>query len=164
VQVRTITLVGFMLSIALAVQLLHLPAFITGPVINAVLLVSAVFVGLSGSIIIGCITPVTAVLTGIVNPVLLLLIPIIMTANTVFVTLFFFLHSKNKYLAVVVAAAAKYLIFYGSLNYVLSLAGIYLPEAIIAAFQIPQIYSALTGGAIGLAICHFLRNLYPSDI
>lgn len=144
--VRYITRTGVLLAIALAVQFIKLPQPVTGPVVNAILLLAAIYVGVSGGIIIGLFTPVAAFMVGILPPPMAPLIPVIMAANMVLVVVFNWAGRYNKYFGALVAAAAKFLTFYLSLNYVLVFLGIILPPALVAAFGLPQLLTAMIGG------------------
>lgn len=151
--VRYITRTGVLLAVALAVQFMRLPQPVTGPLVNAILLLAAIYVGVSGGIIIGLFTPLVAFMVGILAPPLAPLIPVIMAANAVLVLVFYGVGKYyNKYLAAVVAAAAKFLTFYIALHYVLVLLGITLPPALVAAFGLPQLFTALVGGFAAVLI------------
>jgi len=157
---KTITQTGLLLGVALAVQSFHLPTYITGPAINAVLIVAAVFPGILGGVFLGCLTPLAALMMGIVHPIAVPLVPVIMAANTILVTVFYFLRRKNEYVALLAAAFSKYLIFYISVNYLLSLFGIKIPIPLLTAFQLPQLFTALVGGGIGMVIIKYLEKVH----
>jgi len=126
---------------------------VTGPVVNAILLLAAIYVGVSGGVIIGLFTPLVAFMVGILAPPLAPLIPVIMIANAILVVAFYGVGKYyNKFLAVVVAAVAKFLTFYIALHYVLVLLGITLPPALVAAFGLPQLFTALAGGFVAALI------------
>ena len=153
--VQFITRTGVLLAIALAVQFMRLPQPVTGPLVNAILLLAAIYVGVSSGIIIGLFTPLVAFFVGILAPPLAPLIPVIMAANAILVAVFYGVGKYyNKYLAAVVAAVAKFLTFYVSLNYVLVFLGITLPPALVAAFGLPQLITALVGGFVAALIAH----------
>jgi len=141
-----------LLAVALAVQLLRLPQPVTGPVVNAVLLLAAIYVGASGGIIIGLLTPAVAFMVGILPPPLAPMIPVIMAANVVLVLVFHWTGRTNRYVGVGVAAVAKYLTFFISLKYLLVLLKITLPPALVTAFGVPQLVTALVGGALAALI------------
>lgn len=159
-KTRTLIHLGLLLAIALAIQSLHLPTFITGPVINAVLIVAVVFPGVLGSIVIGCITPLAAWVLGIINPIAAPVIPVIVAANATLGIIFYLLRERNNYLAVIGAALGKYFVFYVSLNFLFGIFNIRFPAPMLAAFQIPQLLTALVGGIVGLGIIKQLEKIY----
>lgn len=162
-KTKTITQLGLLLGIALSIQGLHLPTFVTGPAINAVLIVAVVFPSLMGSILIGCITPLAALVLGIVHPVTTPLVPVVMVANASLGITFYLLRKRNAYVALTAAALTKYFVFYISVNSLIGLLEIKLPAAIIAAFQLPQLFTALIGGVLGVGIIKHLEKIYKNQ-
>ena len=159
-KIKTITQTGVLLSITLAVQSLHLPTYITGSAINAVLIVAVVFPGIPGSVIIGCITPLVALTMGIIHPITTPLVPIIMAANTTLGITFYLLRKRNDYIALIGAALAKYFVFYLCVNYLIGVLNIKIPDPVLIAFQLPQLFTALIGGVIGVGITKQLNKTY----
>lgn len=156
---RFITRTAILLAIVLAVQSLRLPSYFTGPVVNAVLILAALFSGPLSGITIGCITPIVALLMGIIPPVAAPLVPLIVAANITLVVVFVALDRLNRYLAWLVAAVAKFAVFYLGLNYLLGAFGITLPAPLIVAFQLPQLYTALAGGFLAVIMARYLKNV-----
>lgn len=159
-KTKTITQLGVLLAIALAIQSLHLPIFITGPAINAILIVAVVFPGVWGSVFIGCITPLVALTMGIVHPMTLPLVPVIMAANATLGLTFHLLRKRNDYIALTGAAISKYLVFYICLKYLIGILHIKFPAPILAAFQLPQLFTAIVGGVLGIAVIKHLEKRY----
>lgn len=153
-----ITRTAVLLAIVLAVQSLRLPTYFTGPAVNAVLILATLFSGLLSGITIGCITPLVAMVTGIIPPAAAPLVPVIMAANITLTVVFFLLDKFNRYLAWVGAAVAKFGVFYLSLNFLLGAIGIQVPGPLLAAFQIPQLYTALAGGLLAIVIARYLKK------
>lgn len=159
---KTITRLGLLLAIALAIQSLRLPTFFTGPAINAVLIIAVAVPGVLGSIFIGCVTPLAALAMGIVPPIAVPLVPVIMAANAALGITFNLLRKRNDYYALIGAAAAKYFVFYISVNYLLEILSIKIPAPVLAAFQLPQLFTALIGGVLGVSIIKYLEKLYET--
>ncbi|MGI6684536.1 MAG: ECF transporter S component [Bacillota bacterium] len=157
--VHFITRTAVLLAIVLAVQSLRLPSYITGPVVNAVLILATIFSSVISAVIIGCITPVVALFTGIIPPAALPLVPVIAAANITLAIVFYLIDKFNRYCAWLGAAAAKFGIFYLSLNFLLGLIGVQVPAPMIAAFQIPQLYTALAGGFLAIIIARYLKGV-----
>ncbi len=150
-NVKWLTRAAILLAVALAVQSLRLPQGITGPTVNAVLLIGAVLLGPWGAAVIGLLTPLTAFLLGQLNPVLAPAIPFIMAANAILALIFGYGRRVNTYLAVVVAAGVKYLVLSAAVRYVIN-----VPPQVGVALQLPQLVTALIGGLVALLVLEAL--------
>ena len=159
INTKTLTRTGVLLAIAVSVQSLHLPTYITGPSINAVLIVAAIFTGILGGSFIGCITPLMALTMGIVHPVAVPLVPVIMIANCTLVVTFYLLKNNNHYIALIAASFAKFFVFYIALNYLIKFIDLNIPAPMLVAFQLPQLVTALVGGLAGVAIAKYLERV-----
>lgn len=159
--VQKLTRMGILLALTLAVQLMALPQLITGTAINAMLLISAGTAGMAAAVLIGCITPVVAFMVGIIKPPLAPVIPFIIGANATLVLVFGYLQDKNRYGAAAMAALAKFLVLWAAVKWFLAgmLPGPVL-EKVAVTFGITQLFTALGGGAIALAVIPFLRNYF----
>jgi hypothetical protein len=149
---QLLTRTGLLLAVALIIQMMRLPQYITGPAVNCVLVMAVMTAGLAGSITIGCVTPIAALYMGILSPILTPLILFIAAANAIYSSVFYLASKGNAYVGVLIAAAAKFGAFYIVIRYFLAYLQINLPAPAIAAFQIPQLYTALAGGFIALLI------------
>lgn len=152
-NVKFVTRTAILLALTLAFQMLKLPQPFTGPAVNTMLFVSTAVVGIGGGITIGALTPWIALINGILNPVLAPAIPFIMIGNGVLVTLFGLLKRTNIYLAIVAAALFKYIVLSTAVRFVIN-----VPPPVAKALQIPQLYTALTGGVIALIVIKVLEK------
>ncbi len=150
-SVKWVTRAAILLALAIAVQSLRLGQMITGPVVNAVLLTAAVLVGPWGGAAIGLLTPLTAFLLGQLNPVLAPAIPFIMAGNAVLALVFGFGRRINVYLGAVAAAVLKYLLLAAAVRYIIA-----IPPKVGIALQVPQLITALIGGAVALLVLEAL--------
>jgi hypothetical protein len=157
--IQFITRTAVLLAIVLAVQSLRMPTYFTGPVVNAVLIIAVIFSGVISALIIGCITPLAALVAGIIPPAALPLVPVIIAANSTLILVFHFIDKANRYAAWLGAAAAKFGVFYICLNFLLELVGVKLPAPMLAAFQLPQLYTALAGGFLAIIIARYLQGI-----
>ena len=137
---KWLTQAALLLALALGVQSLHLPQFITGTVINTVLLVGAVLLSPWGGATIGLLTPVTALLLGQLSPILAPAVPFIMAANASLALVFGFGRRVNFYLAAVLATFLKFGLLAVAVRFVLA-----LPKPVTLALQVPQLLTALAG-------------------
>jgi hypothetical protein len=152
-NIHWLTRTALLLAVTLAFQMLGFPQMVTGPAVNAMLLISATYAGPTGGIIIGILTPLIAFLRGTLAPALAPMIPFIMLGNAVYVLIWAFCRVliKNVYAAsvtgIVAGSAIKFFILASAVSLLVT-----LPLAISHAMQLPQLYTALAGGIIALAI------------
>lgn len=190
-KTQKITRTALILALALTVQLLRFPQPITGPIINALLLLAVMLIGPGAAVIIGCLTPGIAWIVGILPPMLGPLVPFIMLANTLLSLVFFQFFQRSSRtswfplaaanqrfrsklrpltmltLGAAIAAFAKFgLLWWVSRSlvdylYLLGWLKAPIPPLILITFQLPQLYSALTGGALALLLYAYLsRKLF----
>ena len=174
-KIRWITETAVMLALLVCLQALTKPMgqLVTGSCVNAVLAVSALVGGLSCGLVVALCSPVLAYLLGIAPQILT--VPAIMVGNAVFVLLLSLLADKTgksilkQVIAWVAAAVAKFAALYGIvvllicgvLSEKLLASGVMKPpmlNALPATFSWPQLITALTGGAVALAITPVLRK------
>jgi len=130
-----------------------LPQPFTGPAVNTMLFLSSAIVGIIGGVLIGALTPWIAFLNGILPPVLAPAIPFIMLGNAVLVIFFGTLRKINIYLATVTAAVVKFLVLTTAVRFLIN-----VPPKVSVMLQLPQLYTAITGGIIALLILKLLEN------
>ena len=154
----------FALLVALAVALpnLGLPQSVTGPLVNALLLLTVSWEGVGAAALLGILTPLGAALRGVLPLPLLAMIPVIALGNGVFVAIYGGLRARSRWWALGVAAVAKTALLYGAVTLLvarplqLALGGnplaITLPEAMVNMMRWPQLATALAGGLIAFGI------------
>ena len=174
-KIRWITETAVMLALLVTLQALTKPMgqLVTGSCVNTVLAVSALVGGLSCGLVVALCSPVLAYLLGIAPQILT--VPAIMVGNCVFVILLALLADKSgkniakQLVAWVAAAAAKFAALYaivvllicGVLSEGLLASGVMkapMLTALPATFSWPQLFTALIGGAVALAITPILRK------
>ena len=175
-KIRWITETAIMLALLVTLQALTKGLgnqIITGSCVNTVLAVTVLVAGLSSGVTVALVSPVMAYLLGIAPQILT--VPAIMAGNTVFVVLLSLLADKTgknmvkQAIAWVAAAAAKFATLYaivvwlscGVLSENLLASGAMNPpmlQALPATFSWPQLFTALIGGAVALAITPVLRK------
>ena len=174
-KIRWITETAVMLALLVCLQAVTKPMgqLVTGSCVNAVLAISALVGGLSCGLVVALCSPVLAFLLGIAPQILT--VPAIMVGNAVFVILLAALADKSgkkigkQVAAWIAAAAAKFAALYAIV--VLLICGV-LSESLLASgalkapmlkalpatFSWPQLFTALIGGAVALAITPVLRK------
>lgn len=141
--------------------------FITGSMVNMLLIVSVMTCGLSSGISVGVVSPVIAKLIGI-GP-LWFLIPFIAAGNVILVLLWHFIgdrESKQKYAAyiaaLIAAAAGKFCVLYVGIVKIAVPLLLNLPEqqakVISNMFSVTQFITALIGGIIAVMVLQPLKK------
>lgn len=161
-RTRFITQTALLFAIVLLVQALGLPQIVTGPLVNACLLLATMFGGVASGIIIGCFTPWIALLRGILSSPLGPMVPFIMAGNGVLVVLFWLLAQREtfsfKVVGIILGALAKYLLLSSAVSFVVSVA-----PGIARAMQLPQLFTALLGGALTLIVEQVVRRAFKKQ-
>ena len=179
-KLRWITETAVMLAMLVALQAVTKPLgqMVTGSCVNAVLAITVLLVGMSGGITVALISPVCAFLLGIA-PNFVTVIPIMM-ANVCYVVLLRLIAGDShrplwrQPVALATASAAKFGILYVLVVEVIcglaadALLGKKLGDIVVLAkpmltmlptmFAWPQLFTALIGGAVALAIAPVLRK------
>lgn len=157
---RYVARTGVLLALALVVQMAGLPQPFTGPAVNAVLLLAAMAAGPVGGVLIGLLTPWIAFSRGILPAPLGPAIPFIMAGNAAIVLVYWAVTRLTRsttlgwgsWLAMVLGAAAKYLVISGAVQLLLS-----LPPKLAVTLGTPQLMTALTGGVAALLAARALE-------
>ena len=154
----------FVLLVTLAVLIPSLgqSQWITGPLVNALLLLTVGWAGVSQAILVGMIPPLGAAVRGVLPLPLLAMIPFIALSNATLVSVYAALHRKNKALALVVAAVCKFALLYLSVTLLTvrplhlmiggSAQALALPDAMAQMMRWPQLATAFAGGLLALAV------------
>ncbi|WP_132994945.1 ECF transporter S component [Sporanaerobacter acetigenes] len=154
-----ITRTAILLAIALVLQmtLRGVGQPLVGPLINFVLIMSVYLVSVGSGIIVGCLTPLLAFAFGITP--FFPIVPFIMIGNVLYVTFFNFFKNRIKRVgdiyAIIFASLIKYAFLTISVRYIVVLFAKVSPK-IIAAFSLPQLYTALVGGVLAIIVKRFL--------
>lgn len=152
-SLRWLTRTAVLLALTLVFQMGGFPQPVTGPAVNAMLLLAAIFVGVWGGALIGLLTPWVAFLRGILPPPLGPMIPFIMLGNVLLVMLFWCARRLwgeglwQSGVGLLIGAVAKYLVLSSAVRFIVS-----VPPPVARAMQLPQLFTALGGGVIAIAI------------
>jgi len=152
-SIRWLTRTAILLAITLAFQMLGFPQMVTGPAVNAMLLISGTYVGIIGAVIIGMLTPLIAFVRGILAPPLAPMIPFIMVGNAVLIIAYVISRAKlgkgyaGSAVGLIIGAIIKFLILSSAVRFIVS-----VPPPVAKAMQIPQLYTALLGGVIAFIV------------
>lgn len=158
---KKLVTVGLMLAIALVFQIgfSQFAQTLVGPLVNMTLIITVVVTGIPGGAMVGIFTPIAAFALGIVP--FLPIIPFVIIGNVIYVTAFGLVRDKFKtiwagYDAVVVAAVLKFGFLALAIRWLVPLLTPKVPPALVQTFTLPQLVTALIGGALALIIMKFL--------
>jgi hypothetical protein len=139
--------------------------FFVGPAVNAILILTAVICGGFYGILVGCLTPLLAFLTGQLASALGPFIPFIIIGNILFVFSFVILNKQGKYgkyLGILIGALIKYMFLWISATKLILLFNLNMPAKVAnklaIAMGIPQLVTAIIGGVIALMLIEILRK------
>ncbi|MCX7885404.1 MAG: ECF transporter S component [Caloramator sp.] len=172
-DVKCIIRSGLLLAFAIVFQAIgrNIPSvnqFIIGPVINAILLIATFMCGIWWGVAIGALTPWTAWILGQLPQAMGPFIPFIALGNAIYVVAFGILRHYKKWGRVfgyLAGSVLKYLFLYISALKLIYLFKINLPVKVSSKLAvmmgIPQLITALLGGAIALVLIEMLlrRNI-----
>lgn len=161
--------IGLLVSLGLLVPALGLPQPVTGPVVNALLIIAVETTGVGAAMLVGMVTPLNALLAGVLPLPLMVMLPFIALGNALFAGIFGALRTRNYWLGVGVAAVAKFGLLFATVTWLVArpisvaLAGgarpVALPAAIVNVMQWPQLATALAGGVLAYAAIAAHRRL-----
>jgi hypothetical protein len=153
---------GLLLTLGLLVPALGWPQPITGPLVNALLLITLETLGLGPALALGMVTPLGGLLHGVLPLPLAVMVPFIILGNAALVTAYNALATRNRWLALGLAAAAKFALIYASVSllalrpFEVALGGaartVVMPPALVHMLSWPQLVTALAGGLFAFAL------------
>jgi len=141
----------FALFLAIAIIL---PAFfhsqwMTGPIINATLLLATVLIGPMEAILLGLMPSAVALSTGLLPLPLAPMVPFIMIGNAVFIVIFHYLRGQNFVFRLGISAFLKFAFLHLSVTFAMSkLLDTGLVAKLAVMMSWPQFVTAVMGGVI----------------
>jgi hypothetical protein len=159
---QRIAKIGLLISLGLLLPAFGLPQVVTGPLVNALLILAVESTGVGAAMVVGMITPLNALFSGILPLPLAVMIPFIALSNAAFVGVYSALRQKNYWLGVVAGAIIKFVLLYSTVTWLVARpisvamgaapSAIKMPAAIIYQMQWPQLATALAGGLIAFGL------------
>lgn len=150
---------GILFLIALIVPLFIHSQWITGPLINALLILTCVLVGPMEAMLLGIIPSTAAMTSGLLPLPLAPMVPFIILSNAIFIAGFHYMGKSKKWMGVIGGAALKYAFLFLTVQF---LAGKVLQSELMAKVAVimswPQFATALIGGFIALGIIKVLKK------
>lgn len=156
-RTRTLVWLGLALAAGFVPAIIH-TQWLTGPLVNSILILTAALVGPWAAIAVGVVPSGMALAAGLLPAALATTIPFIVIGNALFVA-GFWTFRKNPLLGVGIGAAVKFIFLAASSQWILNLL-LADPFAQKVAIMLswPQLYTALIGGVIALGILKIARK------
>ncbi len=150
ITTKILTRSALILALAIAVQSIKMPQFVTGPLVNALLFLAAALISPISGVLIGLFTPLLAFSFGIMP--LAPAVPVIMLGNGLLAAVYGLL-SRKPVLGVGVASLAKYAVMTLSVYFLFpGLLKITFPQKVVTILTTPQLLTALAGGVLALLV------------
>ncbi|MDD3032747.1 MAG: hypothetical protein PHX52_02055 [Candidatus Pacebacteria bacterium] len=151
-----ISLIQFLvvLGIIILAQIIFKNQFITGTIINTLLISSVVFLGLRQSLGIAIIPSLFSVVTGLMAPVLLPFVPFIILGNIILILTFNYFKDKNFLFGGILGSFLKF----GFLFLLSSQLFAFLPAPILYAMSYPQLITALSGTFLSFILLKIFKK------
>jgi hypothetical protein len=156
---RILTFVVLGLFIGVVPMFVH-SQWLTGPFINALLLLTCVLVGPMEAVVLGLVPSTVALSNGLLPLPLAPMIPFIMISNAIFVAVFYYLYKKSFSVGILIGAFLKFLFLFGVSTFLAQslLSETFLPKvALIMSW--PQFVTALLGGVFAFVILKFFKKI-----
>lgn len=158
-NLRKIVLTGLFIAMTVVFQMFGFHQYVTGPVVNGMLLLSALYTGPFGGVLVGVATPWVAFLRGILPPPLAPMIPFIMLANGAYVLAFYACRRTlgnspfGSSTGIITGAVIKFLFLSGAVKFLVA-----VPPLVAKGMQLPQLFTALIGGVLALVVAELLKK------
>lgn len=153
-------LFGVLLAILVIVPAFVHIQWLTGPMVNAVLIITAVLIGPMEAVMLGLMPSTVALSTGLLPIALAPMVPFIMLSNAILVAVFHYSRKKNYFLAVGVAAFLKFVFLHQAVSLIMTK---FLPDKLTSKLAImmswPQFFTAVIGGIIAYALLKGLKKV-----
>ena len=152
-----------LLLVGLAITTI-LPAFIhnqwiTGPIINATLLIATVVIGPMEAVMLGLMPSTVALATGLLPLPLAPMVPFIMIGNAILIATFYYLRQTSFWGGIGLAAFLKFGFLHLSVIWIMSrLLDSALTMKLATMMSWPQLISALIGGVIAYPVLKNIKN------
>lgn len=150
--------VGFFAFCTIFPALIH-SQWITGPFINATLLLATIFLGPAEAIFIGLFPSSVALTSGILPVALASMVPFIMIANALYIKTFSYGRRFGFWISAGIAALLKFIFL--TLSVIFLLPNLLIPEAVERVAVLltwPQLVTAIIGACIAFPVLKILKK------
>jgi uncharacterized membrane protein len=149
-----------LLAISVVVPSLIHSQYITGPLVNAMLILAVVLLGPFEAVMIGIIPSAVALSSGLLPLPLAPMVPFIMISNAILIGLFAYLYKSHFSVGVIIGGLTKFAFLYAIVTWLM---GTMLAEPLVSKLAImmgyPQFITALAGGLIAYIILKGIKKV-----
>ena len=156
-----------LLTLAVAIPGLGQPQYITGPLVNALLIITVETMGVAAALWVGVAPSVVAWGSGVLPAPLVVMIQFIVAGNAILAATHGVLRRVNYWLGVVVGAVLKSAWLWLTVNFATArpfsmqidgaVRPVSIPAAMFAMMTWPQLATALAGAALAFGVLKALR-------
>jgi len=166
VNVKALTSFVMLSGIAIFLPFFIHLQWITGPIVNAILIITLFLVGIRSAMVLAFVPSLMALSGGLLPAVLAPAVPFIMISNIIFIlTVDYIYHNfkdenKGYWLGIVVGAGLKFIFLILSVNFIAKL--LIKQELVVKVAQMmswSQFATAVLGGMIAWAILKWLKRI-----
>lgn len=133
--------------------------FITGPLVNALLIITCAAVGPMEAVILGIFPSTVALSSGLLPLPLAPMVPFIIASNAAYIAVFHYINKRSFSAGIIIASTLKFLFLMGSVTLIMS--GL-LDGALVQNLSImmswPQLITALAGGIIAFGVLKIIKK------
>ncbi len=151
-KTKIILFISYLVIISIVPVFLH-TQWLTGPLVNGLLILTLLTVGLSEALVLSLIPSTVALSAGLLPLPLAPMVPFIIISNAIFVLGFYYLKPINNYFALITSAFLKFIFLFLTVQFLMSTM---LSDKLIGKLSImmswPQFITAIVGGLIAFAI------------
>lgn len=175
ITTRSLVQTALLLALCIVFQCLKgISVYITGPVVNAVMIIAVLSVGLYSGLLIAAAAPIVAFFLG-ATPIMNLIpwmIPVVMAGNAILVLAVWLLHKKNLIAGLLTGSICKAAFLWLTVWYlILPLFQSNIPEikqaqmlpAVRTTFSVTQLITALLGSTLAYLIWKPLQNYLKAE-
>ena len=156
-QTKVITFGILLILIAVVPSIVHFQ-WITGPMVNAILIIAAITIGPMEAIMLGLMPSTVALATGLLPLPLAPMIPFIMIGNAIMIMTFYYM-KDNFWAGITIAALFKFAFLHGSVLLVMSkLLDGKIVSKLAVMMSWPQFATAIIGGVIAYFILKGIKK------
>lgn len=133
--------------------------WLTGPIVNSTLFISAALLGSQAAILVGLIPSLIALSAGLLPAVLAPMVPFIMMGNIILILVFDYLRKRNYWLGMISASFLKFIFLAGTSSLVIDLLlKKEVAQKVALMMNWPQLLTALAGGIIAYLFLKSIRK------
>ncbi len=154
VQRKSYLLNIFLISILFFVPALVSEQAIVGPIVNASLILSLIFLGQGQAFVLAMLPSTVALSSGLLPLAMAPMVPFIILSNVIYLKTFAFIDEKNSSIIAVLTAALLKSVFLSIVvkTIMLNLLSPVIADNLINMMTWPQLWTAAVGGCLAIAI------------